>query len=100
MTSKFNAGEQMFELDGKSVTRPGDDRPWTMGDAAATAVIAGKPGMAASEHFQRYDLAQRLVQGGEVELSAEEIVMIKNAVLEQYAPIAAVPIMRAIGASA
>ncbi|MGL5735494.1 MAG: hypothetical protein ACRCYS_11560 [Beijerinckiaceae bacterium] len=87
-------------MDGSPVLRDGSDQAWTVGDAAATAVITGKPGMTAAEHFERYDLAQRLVAGGEVDVSAEEVVLIKGAALEQYAPIVAVPILRAIGASA
>ena len=71
---------------------------WSVGQMAADAILAPQPAtdrgpLTPSQLTERYALALRLHAGGEVDLTAPEVVLIQTAVARVYAPLIAAQIV-------
>lgn len=87
---KIDFSQELVGLGGKPL-KWGKDDPET-GEQAATATLEivcieallrpaeGQRGTSADEKLKRWKLAQSIHQGGEVEVTAEDIVLLKNAI--------------------
>lgn len=83
-------------LNGKPLTRPepGEDgqmvdTPWTLGQLAATALMAPRQaeagGPSVKSVIERFGLAQRLYKGGSQDLSVQDAAQIHEAVVIAFA---------------
>lgn len=97
---KFNPEQTMKNLDGVNLTRPlesGDTEPMTMRFAIRSALIAvpGQP-LTPDESLRRFDLMEKFTSTKEVDLKADEIVLIKNCLAQIYGPLVVGQVVRAI----
>lgn len=80
---KFNAARPLIDLDGRPITTDGKpDSPVSMmaHPCIAALKMATDEGLTINDHVTRYKLLLRLTQAeGEIELSAEEVAVIKAA---------------------
>lgn len=87
---KLDTQAKMHNLDGTEVEQIGFK---TAGEVAAAVVLAPRPGMQPTEILARFKLAQKLNAGGEAEITAEEVVMIKNGAAENCTPLLAAQVI-------
>lgn len=96
---KFTFDGHLVDLDGMPLMRPVGDSsiPMTMLFAIRHALISApqKP-LTAEESIKRYDLSLALAQGGEVELDAGDVVLIRNCLAEVYGPLVLGQIAKAL----
>lgn len=90
MTMKIDCSANIFTMEGKAFKK--DDTPnspdWTMGAAAATALLGGREGgLNKSQVVDVFQLAFKVNAGGKIDLSAEEIVSIKDAAAAHLVPL-------------
>lgn len=72
----------------------GDQQPLTLGVAAVTALVASypdEPNLTGEGKFKRWLLAERLANGGVIEVSAEEVTLIKQLIGRGYPPLVVGP---------
>lgn len=103
--AKIDLSGEVTGFDGAPLMRPkpgGSEQPWTYGAAAAEAVLTTDPKQPArpANLVERHLLAQQLHAGGEVELSAEQVVMIKNGAALAFRPVLAGPLILRIDPNA
>lgn len=88
---KLDFSQQLTDLDGNPLQDgpPNARRDATLGYLAATALLAADPQKpeSAEDKVRAYDVAVRVYKGGEQEVSAEDISLIKRKVGEQMTPI-------------
>ena len=86
--SKVNLSAVITSYDGKPMKDGGEsDKDATLQSVcfgAMTAVLDGDNAMTGEEKMRAYKLTQKLVEGGEVELSAEEITELKKRINKAY----------------
>lgn len=84
---KKNLDKKITTLKGEDV--PVNGEPSTVRQVVVDSLLAQMPNEnpAANEKVDRYKLAVRLNDGGEQELSPEEIVLIKKLVGKNYGPL-------------
>lgn len=102
-TMKFDVDKIIPDLAGQPIAKPGSTEPGsadplTMRDAIRAALIAprtdGRP-FTPQETLQRYDLAMGAMNAkGQVELSAEDIVLINTSMPNVWAPLIAGAVAR------
>jgi hypothetical protein len=85
----------ILDFDGNPVTECADPRETvckekhivTLGDVAMRALVTPEANPVAEESFRRGELARRVYKGSSVQLSAEEIVLIKKQVAKAFSPL-------------
>jgi hypothetical protein len=95
---KVNLTETIKGLDGEDIMRPGlggEPVPMTMAFAIRSALVQpGQQAPGAAEQLQRYDLQLKLHAVGEVNLTAEDVVLIKSVLPAVYGPLVVGPIFK------
>lgn len=91
----------LTDLDGTPIPAQADGKnsePLTLGMAAKTALVTQMEGdpTSGADKLDRYELAKKVQKGKHVELTTDEITMIKNRIMKGYAPVvvgAALPLL-------
>lgn len=92
---KFDLSKGLTGLNGEKITADGttESRQMTMADACAAALLRGADPddpYTVDETVRRFKLAQLLVGApGTVDLAAEDVVIIKSALVRMFAPLVA-----------
>jgi len=87
---KFNVNEVLKALNGqtlKDVDANGESIDATLKTAIVNALLAPVQKESGVDKVKKYELATRVYKNDEVELTAEEISLIKKCVGENFAPI-------------
>jgi bifunctional DNase/RNase len=82
----LNTRIQLKTLNGTLIVGE-DNAPITIGMIIANALLAqtkGSTPLSGEEHIKRYELARKVFQEVEVELKAEQVVLIKKCVSDTY----------------
>jgi len=85
---KINFSKVMLDLEQKPLKE--GDRDLTLGPICSNALLMPFPDetdLEGTEKVKRFRLAEKLYQGGEVDVSPEEIVLIKKLASKAYAPL-------------
>ena len=85
---KINFDTPLKDFDGKPI-KINADTDGTLANVCVEALMAAAPGETASgeEKLRRYQLASRLHAGGEVEISLEDAVLLKDLTGKVWPPI-------------
>lgn len=84
-------------LDGSPIERKdekGVTLSWPAGQIAAAALLAPKQGITPEQLAQRGNLAYRLYEGGEHELTSEQISLVKEGAASSLVPAIAYPLIK------
>jgi len=91
---KVNVDLQLIDLDDELIEVPtGKEDPKTepllLKNILINALITEQPnsGIAGNEKFERYNLARTIKQGHDIELTAENIALLKDLVAKNYTPL-------------
>ena len=86
-----NFDGNILDLDGKEMkeTKPGsmEQTPISVKTICVNAILSNDEKRPGEEQIKRYQLAKRINKGGDVEVTAEEIALIKKAVAANFPPI-------------
>jgi len=84
---KINFSQVLLSLSGEPFKKD-KDTDATLGDMCVTALLAEDPSkpMVATEKIARWELGKQLYKGGEVELTADDMVLIKDSVAVAFIP--------------
>ncbi len=85
----FKAGTKMLFLDGKPIPDGEDELPLLAGQIAIRSLLAGNEKEPGDKKLEKWDLATKIKkaldkQKKDVELTSEEVVLIKSKVAEFY----------------
>lgn len=78
---KINFDTVILDLKGNPVPAGEDNKPTTLGDISCIALQASFPdeqSLEGKEKFNRFKLAVKLSNGGEIDLSSEDVALIKK----------------------
>ncbi len=88
---KINLDQVFTDLNGEVVKQKinGKEVPFALAHAAANALLTENPEkkLSGMDKVRNYDLAVRVYKGGNVDLTPEEIVLIKSVISDCYAPL-------------
>ena len=82
---KVKFGEAITNLLGDPILQ--DGKPLTLGIVAGAALLTDAPKLDARTKVKRFILAQKIFEGGEINLEVEEIAEIKKIIGEIYPPL-------------
>jgi len=79
---KYNMEEELVGFDGKPITEGEDDSPVTLGKVLMMACVNANPQehKTGEDKLKIYRLLQTVHAGGDVELTAEEVALLKELV--------------------
>lgn len=82
-----NVDVPLTDLSGNPLAEPGGKQPFVKDVLTAALVNATEGNPTAADKYARYKLARKLDKGGDVELSPEDLVLIKLVVGQVYGPL-------------
>lgn len=89
----------IVDIDGQAI-KDDNKKPMTLGRAVAVALTAGVPlkgrEIKGLEKVENYDLAMRTIRGGEQEVTAEQIVTMKEYVNAGFNPLVVAQVWKAL----
>lgn len=96
----INFDTVMKNLNGSEITE--NDKPVAMKDFVVNALLSiqGEPNLAAQEKFERGLLATKVYDGGDLELTVEEIATVKKTIGLYYPPLIVAQIYKHIESDA
>lgn len=74
----------------------GSDKAATLGGVLVAALCADEPNLSGAKKFERGKLAKRLYTDGEVSVTAEEVVVLKECVGRIYPPLVVLRVFEAL----
>ncbi len=90
---RINFDTVLLDLKGNPIKDGGND-DLTLSAACCASLLTGYPdeqGLSAKDKMRRYRVAQKISQGGEQDLSVEEIADVKMLISKFYAPMVVGP---------
>lgn len=82
---KVNFDIELKDLDGDRVVEGG--KPIRVRDLITSALLQSEQGDEAEQKIKKWDLANKIHQGGDVDILPEDAALIKKLVGERYAPL-------------
>lgn len=86
---KIDFSSQLLGLDGKQIIMP-DEKPAVLSSVCVTALMAIYPdevSLSGDEKYRRYKIAGLIYPGGAIEITAEDVALLKKLTAKCYGPL-------------
>lgn len=93
---KINFATILTQLNGEPITNEKQE-PFSLGQAAVNALLQPMSNVNPMEKIRRARLAERAFDQGEVEISPEDLTLIRQCIGELYAPLIVMKAYRLLG---
>ena len=94
---KIDFGAMLTQLNNTDPIINENKEPFTLGQACVNALLQPTANLSAMEKIKRARLAERAYDQGEVEVSPEDLALIRQCVGETYAPLLVMKAYRLLG---
>jgi hypothetical protein len=93
---KINFGTVLTQLNGQPIENEAK-QPFTLGQAVVNALLQPVQGQSAADKIRKGRIAERAYDEQEIEVSPEDVTLIRQAIGELYAPLIVLKVFRLLG---